>query len=97
MRRTQTQSINEVLQDYLNENPRVAEKLAEMRLLQAWGDTLGAAAERYTTSLFIKRKTLYVKISSAILRHELSLCREQLIQNLNKAAGMEVIKEIVLS
>ncbi len=97
MKRTQTQSLGNVLAEFMQENPQLAEKLAETRLINAWEKVLGNLTMRYTTSLFIKNKVLYVKLSSSVLRSELMMCREQLVRNLNREAGGEVIRDIVLS
>lgn len=97
MKRTNTQLLSDVLKDFFDENPVVAEKLAETKLLNAWGNVLGHLTQQYTTDLYIRRKTLYVRLSSSVLRNELSLCRERLIKKLNEEAGMEVINDIVLA
>ena len=97
MKRYNTQTLSEVLNDFFSENPVVAEKLAENRLINAWETTLGKATSRYTERLYIRNKTLYVSLSSSVLRNELSLCRSDLIVRLNKEAGMDVINQIVLS
>jgi predicted nucleic acid-binding Zn ribbon protein len=97
MRRTNTQTLGSILKEFFQENPMVAEKLAETRLINAWGKVLGHLTEKYTTGLYIRNKTLYVQLSSAVLRSELTMCREQLIRKLNDEAGMPVIEEIVFS
>ena len=97
MKRTNTQTLNEVLKDFFEENPLLSEKLAENRLINAWETVLGNLAHRYTENLYIRNKTLYVKLSSAVLRNELLMCRSDLIVKLNEKAGMNVINQIVLS
>jgi Protein of unknown function (DUF721). len=97
MKRTSTQKLGDVLSDYLQDNPQLSSKLAEVRLMNAWKNTLGNLTRQYTTNLFVRRKILYVKLSSSVLRNELSLCREQLIKKLNEEAGADVIDDIVLS
>ena len=97
MKRTNTQTLNEVLKDFLNENPVVEQKLAETRLINAWEKTIGKAVSRYTENIYIKNQTLYVNLSSAVLRNELSLYRSDLIAKLNEEAGMKVISQIVLT
>ena len=97
MKRTNTQILSEVLSDFFQENPLVAEKLAENRLINAWETILGKVGARYTENLYIKNKTLYVRLSSAVFRKELSLYRTDLMAKLNKEAGREVINNIVLS
>ncbi len=97
MKRTNTQILGEVLKDFFQENPMVAEKLAETRLINAWGDVLGKVSIRYTENLYVRNKTLYVRLSSAVLKNELSMCRSDLVEKLNKKAGMDVIENIVLT
>jgi hypothetical protein len=96
MKRVNTQKIGSVLDDFFEENPDLADKLAETRLIDAWHVVLGPSVERFTSNLFIKNKALYVKLTSAVLKNELMLCREQLIVKLNKRAGREVIDNIIL-
>ena len=95
MKRTNTQTLSDVLKDFFQENPLIAEKLAETRLINAWETTLGKAVTRYTENLYIKNKTLHARLSSAVLRNELSLYRSDLVAKLNKAAGMDIINNIV--
>ncbi|MDR2626875.1 MAG: DUF721 domain-containing protein [Dysgonamonadaceae bacterium] len=96
MRRTNTQSIGDLLKEFLSENPYLDTKLAETRLINAWGEVLGQIAMRYTTNIYVRNKTLHVHISSSVLRGELMMCREKLIQTLNEKAGMYVIGDIIL-
>ena len=97
MKRTNTQTLSDVLKDFFRENPVVAEKIAETRLINAWEKVIGKAVSRYTENIYIKNQTLYVRLSSAVLRNELSLCRSDLIIKLNEEAGMKVINQIVLT
>jgi hypothetical protein len=95
MRRTNTQTIKEAIDLFLNENSILTDKLAEIRLINSWGKILGSITEQYTTNIYIHKKTLYVQLSSSILKNELMMCREKLISRLNEEAGKEVIKDIV--
>lgn len=95
MRRTETKSLGSALDEFLQENPILVEKLAETRLLNSWEKVLGAGVSRYTASMYVKKRRLYVKLTSAVLKSELMMSREKLVQNLNAEAGREVIDEIV--
>ncbi|MDR1370852.1 MAG: DUF721 domain-containing protein [Dysgonamonadaceae bacterium] len=95
MRRTNTQTIKEAIDLFLEENLTLTDKLAELRLINSWGKILGILAERYTTNIYIHKKILYVGLSSAALKNELMMCREKLISQLNEEAGKEVIIDIV--
>jgi len=96
MKRVNTQIIGTILDDFFEQNPIMADKLAEVRVLDAWKTVLGSAVSRYTDNLFIKKRTLYVRLTSSVLKSELMMCREQLIIKLNKEAGRKVIDSIAL-
>jgi coproporphyrinogen III oxidase-like Fe-S oxidoreductase len=94
MKKSNTQSISDVLKIFFKENPQLSQKLAETRLMNSWGKVLNPAVLRYTGQLFVKNKCLYVKINSSIVKSELIMRREQLIQDLNREAGEAVITQI---
>jgi len=96
MRRVNTQGIGTVLDSFFEQNPKLADKLAEVRLIDAWKTVLGNAVSRFTDNLYIKKRTLYVRLTSSVLKSELMMCREQLIIKLNREAGREVIDSIML-
>jgi hypothetical protein len=96
VKRINTQSIGNVLDEFFEQNPALAVKLAETRLMESWNIALGASVSRFTSSMYIRNRTLYVKLTSSVLKSELILCREQLIKNLNEKAGRHVIDNIVL-
>jgi hypothetical protein len=94
MKRSNTQSISKVLEVFFKENPHLAQKLAETRLINSWDKVLNPIILRYTGQLFIKNRCLYVKINSSVVKSELIMRREQLIQDLNKEVGETVITNI---
>jgi len=96
MKRVNTQSIGTALDIFFEQNPELAVKLAEMRLLNSWKMVLGPSVSRFTNHLFIKKRTLYAQVTSSVLKNELMMCREQLIIKLNNEAGRDVIDSIVL-
>ena len=69
--------------------------LNEYRLVEAWKDVVGPTITKYTTNLYIRNQTLYVHLSSSVLRQELSMGRQLLIRNLNAQVGSQVIVNII--
>jgi len=96
MKRVNTQLIGTVLDDFFEQNPELADKLAEVRLLDSWKTILGSSVSRFTDNMYIKKRTLYVRLTSSVLKNELMMCREQLIIKLNNQAGRNVIDSITL-
>ena len=97
MKRIYSQSIGQLLENFLDENPVLADKMAESRLMDYWTNEMSPAVSRYTSELFIKKRILYIKLTSAVLKNELLLCREQLVSNLNKQVNRNIIDSIVFT
>ena len=94
MRRSKTISLAEALRDYKSEM-KLGEKLAEAGILNSWEGIVGKAISSRTKKVFIKDKILYVQLSSSVVRNELLMLRQALLEKLNSQAGSEVIKDIV--
>jgi predicted nucleic acid-binding Zn ribbon protein len=95
MRKTNTQSLREVLGDY-SEELNLSRKIKEIRLVKQWPDLMGPAIARVTDKLYIRNKTLYVHLSSSVARNELFMMREAIVQILNKKAGEKIIHKVIL-
>jgi hypothetical protein len=96
MRRTNVQSISELLQHFYEENPQLKQKLLEIRIQRAWGEVLGATVLHSTRNLYVKNGVLYVSVNSSVLRSELLLNRERIVKKLNEYARAEVIRDVVI-
>lgn len=95
MRRSKTISLAEALQDYIKEM-NLEGKLNEVHLIGSWEEIVGKAIASRTSKIYIKDQVLYVHLSSSVVRNELFMLRQALMEKLNERAGGEVIKEIVL-
>lgn len=94
MRRNEAEPIGKLVQYYLRQES-LETPLNERRLINAWAEVLGPAISAYTGQLFIRNQVLYVHLTSAALRQELSMGRDLLVRNLNKHVGAQVITNIV--
>lgn len=94
MRRSNTQSLSEVLKDFIEQN-RMQRKLKEVDIVQGWEDLLGSTIARYTRNIYISNRILYVDITSAVVKNELFLMREEICRRINENAGEEMITRIV--
>ena len=96
MKRIDTQQICSILDDFFEQNPTLADKLAETRLMDSWTTVLGSSVSRFTDKLYIRKRALYVRVTSSVLKSELMMVREQMIDKLNRQAGRNVIDNIIL-
>jgi predicted nucleic acid-binding Zn ribbon protein len=95
MRRSKTISLAEALKDYVREM-NMEDKLNEIGLINSWEETVGKAISSRTSDIYIKDKVLYVKLNSSVVRNELLMLRQALLEKLNEKAGSDVIRDIVL-
>lgn len=95
MRRKKTQKLGEVIKEYLQE-ANIEKKLKEVELIRSWEEIVGKPVANRTEKISIKEGKLYVYLKSSVVRNELFMMREKLLEELNKRAGEDLIKEIVL-
>jgi len=94
MRRSNTQPLGDVIQQYLKAMD-VDSKLKEIRVLKQWENMLGKSVAKVTTNLYIKNKVLFVHLSSSVVRNELAMIKEGIIKRINEIAEEELITDIV--
>ena len=95
MRRKNTQTLGEVLSEYLD-SMRLRKKLKESRIEKDWEEIVGKNAAALTRKVYIREGVLYVSLDSSVLRNELMMMRETLIKRINERAGEEIVHKIVL-
>ena len=89
------QPINAVLQQ-ITEQRNLAKGLNQLKIKQAWEETVGVNVSQYTQEISLRGKTLYIQLTSAPLREELSYGKEKILKHLNDTLGFEGIQKIVL-
>ena len=57
---------------------------------------MGFNVNSYTNEIHLKNKTLYVSLSSSVLRQELSYGKQKIISLINEEIGEKIINKIVL-
>jgi hypothetical protein len=70
--------------------------LNNVKIQKLWEETMGTNVNSYTNEVVLKNKTLYVNISSSVLRQELSYGKQKIVELLNKEIGSEIITKVVL-
>lgn len=88
-------SISDLLKEFVDTN-RLQPGLDKVNVKDAWAQMMGNGVNNYTTAIQLERDTLYVQLSSSVLREELSYGTEKIIKMLNESLGKEIIKKLVL-
>jgi predicted nucleic acid-binding Zn ribbon protein len=63
---------------------------------EVWQAQMGPAINKYTTSIQLNNDTLYIELSSSVLREELSYGKEKIIKMMNEELGKDLVKKLVL-
>ena len=90
-----SKSLKSVLNNLINKNS-LNSGLNNVKVQSLWGKTMGANVNSYTTEIYLKNKTLYVSLSSSVLRQELSYGKQKIITLINDEIGTKIINKIVL-
>ena len=89
-------SLSDALKEFVDDN-NLQTGLDKVNVQDAWKELMGNGVNSYTTSVQLKRETLYIRLSSSVLREELSYGKEKIINMLNEALGKELIKNLVFN
>lgn len=87
--------ISEVLKAFI-ENNKLQSGMDKIDVEKAWKDLMGNGVNTYTKEVILKGSTLYVTLTSAVLREELSYGKQKIITMLNEELRKDVVKELVL-
>ena len=88
-------SLKEALNQFIDAN-NLRPGIDRLDAREAWIFLMGNGVNKYTTSVELRGDTLYVALSSSVLREELSLGKSKIVKMLNEHLGKELIKNVVL-
>lgn len=84
------------MQSLLKERSRFSDGLQKQNIANVWAAVLGGTIAKYTNSVKLEKNTLFVNISSAALRNELTFEKEKIIEKLNLELSYRKIEELVI-
>ena len=94
MRRTNSEAVGDLIRQFLRQQG-LESPLNEYRLIAGCEHVMGPIIARYTKEVIIRNQTLYVQLTSPVIRQELHMQRRELTARLNAYAGAQVIVDIV--
>lgn len=88
-------SIGEVLKHIIQDN-KLQPGMDQIEVKDAWKNLMGNGVNYYTKNVVLKGNTLYVELSSAVLREELAHGKSKIVSMINEELKRDVVKEVVL-
>ncbi|MEM0542066.1 DUF721 domain-containing protein [Flavobacterium sp. j3] len=88
-------AIGDVLKEFIQTN-KLQSGMDKIDVEAAWKSLMGNGVNSYTKEVVLKGSTLYVSLTSAVLREELSFGKEKIIKMINDELRKEVVTAVVL-
>ncbi len=94
-RRNNESSIGDVLREIIANN-KLQPGIDQIAVKDAWKNLMGNGVNTYTRNIVLKGNTLYVELTSAVLREELSYGKDKIIRMINEELRRDVVAAVVL-
>ena len=88
-------SIGDVLKQFVTQN-KLEGGMDFVNVRDAWKNLMGNGVNNYTTEIQLKGTTLYVALSSSVLREELSYGKDKIIKMINEELRKDLVQTLVL-
>jgi hypothetical protein len=88
-------SIGDILKEIIQAN-KLEKGLNQISVADAWKNLMGNGVNNYTKDVILKGSTLYVELTSSVLREELTYGKSKIITMINEELGSEIVKDVVL-
>ncbi|MDT0554735.1 DUF721 domain-containing protein [Patiriisocius hiemis] len=87
--------MGDILKDFISNN-KLQKGLDKVAINEVWHEVMGPGVSGYTTQVKLDGSTLYIQLSSSVLREELSYGKEKIVKLLNETLGKQLITKLVL-
>lgn len=94
MKRQQARPIGDVIKEWMNQEPEMYEQLLSVEVERIIPEILGNLS-RHLRGCNVYNRVLFLSISSASIRHALSLQKAQLIYRINTRIEANLVTDIV--
>ncbi|MGC6438713.1 MAG: DUF721 domain-containing protein [Flavobacteriaceae bacterium] len=89
------QKISDILSTFVEDN-KLNKGLDGVQVEAAWRELMGQGVQSYTQNIKLQNGTLYVSLSSSVLREELSYGKDKIMAMINEELGKEVVTKVIL-
>ena len=94
-RHNETSSIKEVLNSFFNQK-QINQGVVNSKISIAWKKTAGNHLSKYTKDIYLKKNTLFIRVSNPMLKEEISYSKNKIIELINFELKQDIVEKIVL-
>jgi hypothetical protein len=87
-------TVGDVLKQIIQVN-KLQPGMDQIDVKEAWQNLMGNGVNSYTKNVALRGSTLYVELSSSVLREELSHGKSKIIAMINEELRRDVVKDVV--
>tara|TARA_R110000787_G_scaffold11253_8_gene37592 strand:+ start:390 stop:686 length:297 start_codon:yes stop_codon:yes gene_type:complete len=94
-RENESNPIKDLMQSFIKEN-NLTKGMQKIKVEEAWQKLMGQGVVSYTQSVQLQNTTLIIRLTSSVLREELSYGKDKIIKMMNEEMGEEVVTKLML-
>ena len=94
-RENESNPIKDLMQSFIKEN-NLTKGMQKIKIEEAWQKLMGQGVVSYTQSVQLQNTTLIIRLTSSVLREELSYGKDKIIKMMNEEMGEEVVTKLML-
>lgn len=88
-------SIKDLMKHVVQQN-NLQKGLQKVDVADAWNKLMGNGITNYTASVTLQGGVLIVKLTSSVLREELSYGKDKIVKMINEEVGQQIVQSIRL-
>jgi hypothetical protein len=88
-------TVGDILQQIIQVN-KLQPGMDQIDVKEAWRQLMGNGVNSYTRNVVLKGSTLYVELTSSVLREELTHGKSKIITMINEELRRDVVRDVVL-
>jgi predicted nucleic acid-binding Zn ribbon protein len=94
MRKANDKTLKEALEQMFSVY-KIKRRYDETSVIAAWPELMGKPVANRTKQIYIYEKKLFLRIESSVVKNEVLLMSNQIIEKINEKAGSVLIESIV--
>ncbi len=94
-RKREANAIKDLMQSFIKEN-NLSKGMQKLKIEEVWGKLMGPGIVSYTEQVQLQNKTLIIKLTSSVLREELSYGKEKIVKMINQEMGEDLVSKLML-
>ena len=95
MKKQKAVILKDIIEDIIRQEG-LEDGLLRSRLYDLWDEMLGLTVAKNTRKKYLKGRKLFVELDSSVVRNQLFMMRQEIVAQLNKQLGKELIDEVIL-